>query len=609
MPGGSTSALALAGRLRELDEPALTALLVARDVQDRRIRDHFDLAESLLDPSAVQRALSRLDRPTLAVLAALVARGARDAAAAAENTGGDAAAALARLEALALVAAGDDRVVAYDAVADQLGTWPSLGLPSPDDLIGTRAPAALERVSDADPRFIDRTAGERAFSTTIAITEFVAELARQPARELAKGGIALPDAKRLAQVMGLDLGDVATLRDVAENAGLVVRESHLWRASAESEAWQEEPALGRWRRLAQSWLDRLPPDIREVLASRAHAVWGEGLEDYLGWFFPAGGEWMRGRIAAVLRDAGALGLSAQGVSSTAGTALLEDGADAAAAALGEAFPAEVDRVYIQNDLTVVAPGPLVPEADARLRRLADIENRALASSYRITRASLGRALASGETAESIRAFLAALSLTGIPQPLEYLITETGDRFGALRVGPRADGRAYLRSHDIAQLDAIGVDQNLTQLSLDRVAPDRFHAQVDPTAVFWNLVEARYSAAMETPEGDLVPVDPVRGRPVERPAGTDTVPLLVERLRLGGGPGADENGAAWLARQLEIAIRGRTTVQVTVTLPDGSTPTYRLEPAALAGGRLRARDRTSDIERTLPLASITAVEPV
>ena len=31
-------------------------------------------------------------------------------------------------------------------------------------------------------------------------------------------------------------------------------------------------------------------------------------------------------------------------------------------------------------------------------------------------------------------------------------------------------------------------------------------------------------------------------------------------------------------------------------------------AALAGGRLRARDRRADIERTLPLSSITAVTP-
>jgi len=48
------------------------------------------------------------------------------------------------------------------------------------------------------------------------------------------------------------------------------------------------------------------------------------------------------------------------------------------------------------------------------------------------------------------------------------------------------------------------------------------------------------------------------------------------------------------------------VRVTVRLPDDSLADYVLEPAGLAGGRLRARDRAADVERTLPLASIVAV---
>jgi len=44
------------------------------------------------------------------------------------------------------------------------------------------------------------------------------------------------------------------------------------------------------------------------------------------------------------------------------------------------------------------------------------------------------------------------------------------------------------------------------------------------------------------------------------------------------------------------------------MPDGSEVPYVLEPAAVAGGRLRARDRRADIERTLPLSHIVAVEP-
>jgi hypothetical protein len=87
---------------------------------------------------------------------------------------------------------------------------------------------------------------------------------------------------------------------------------------------------------------------------------------------------------------------------------------------------------------------------------------------------------------------------------------------------------------------------------------------------------------------------------------DTASILVQRVRAGSVGEPEETGQAWMARQLELAIRNKLTVTVAVRLPDGTETDYLLEPAALAGGRLRARDRRADIERTLPLSSITAV---
>ena len=83
---------------------------------------------------------------------------------------------------------------------------------------------------------------------------------------------------------------------------------------------------------------------------------------------------------------------------------------------------------------------------------------------------------------------------------------------------------------------------------------------------------------------------------------------MQRVRAVAAGEPEETGAAWLARQLELAIRNKLTVTVTVRLPDGHEADYLLEPAALAGGRLRARDRRADIERTLPLSSITPSLP-
>ena len=54
-------------------------------------------------------------------------------------------------------------------------------------------------------------------------------------------------------------------------------------------------------------------------------------------------------------------------------------------------------------------------------------------------------------------------------------------------------------------------------------------------------------------------------------------------------------------------KARSAVVVTVNLPSGPTE-FVLEPTGIGGGRLRARDRASDIERTLPLSSILEVHP-
>ena len=84
--------------------------------------------------------------------------------------------------------------------------------------------------------------------------------------------------------------------------------------------------------------------------------------------------------------------------------------------------------------------------------------------------------------------------------------------------------------------------------------------------------------------------------------------LIERLRLGGEPEEGEASQAWLIRQLDVAIKARAALTVSVSMPNGSIIDYQLEPTSVAGGRLRGRDKKSAIERTLPLASIAALGP-
>lgn len=615
MPTSSQSALALAGQLRLLDDEQLVALLAARDVREHGIRDFFDLAEALLDPESVQQALGRLDRQALIALAALAELGGgtlQDVAARLDALGApdpDLAAHLADAARLALATEQSGLYAATTAVTERLAHWPAAGLPGLDELVGAPAPTPLAAVSGVDSKFTDHLAAENAFATTTAIAELVWALQQEPARELARGGIALPDSKRLASAMNVDLDRVPGLLEIAVRAGLAAPELSRWMPTSASTDWLVRPTGERWSLLAGAWLDRLPADIRDILASRAHATWGERLDEYVNWLFPAGGDWMRDRVLVYTRDAELLGITSGQVPSTPGVRLLVEGPAAAAPGMADLFPDEVEQVYLQHDLSIVSPGPLSPQIDARLRTIADVEGRALASSYRVSTASLYRALAGGETADSIREFLAGISLTGIPQPLDYLLAEAAGRFGLVRVGEVAAGsaRSYVRSTDPTLLRTLLVDHSLGSIGLTRIG-DRLESRFERDVVFWALTEARYPVAAENTEGEIVLLERRRASRSGAAATAGATSGLVERLRLGSSADPEVTGKAWLSRQLDVAIKAKVVLTVTVRMPDGSDVDYQLEPASVGGGRLRARDRRADIERTLPLSSIVSVGP-
>ncbi len=604
MPPGSDAVLALADQLRSRENEALAELLTGRGVATAGIRDFFDLADALLQPESVRDALSRLPRPSLIALRAIAELGTTsmaDASADVSSRGGVLAAdAVESPRAAALLLESDGMLTVPAPVARALAA----GFPPLSELIAERPPTTLAPVGSADPALAERVASERAFATTASVAELIAELHRDAARELARGGVALPDSRRLATSAGVGLERVPELLAIAERAGLVASAGERV-ATPAGRAWLPLSSVQRWSALAGAWLDRLPLDVRQILRDRAGARWSGRIEDYLRWLYPAGGQWIAERMSTYLRDAESLGITHDCVPSRAGGLLLTDGAEAAAGAIG--FPAEVDRVYLQRDLTVVSPGPLAPKLATRLRGIAEAEGGGLASAYRITTASLNRALASGETAESIHEFLADISLTGMPQPLRYLIREAAERHGLVRVRRSPSGGSSIRSVDVALLRTLAVDAALAPLGLSR-SPEELTSRFEPGVVFWSLAEARYPVAAENDNGETITLERPRRAGVSAAVRSDPIRSLIERLRLGSPTDDAATDRAWLARQLDVAIRGKLGLTVTVTLQDGSSAVYQLEPASVAGGRLRARDRRTDLERTLPLSSITAVGP-
>ena len=572
-----------------MDDGHLGELLRARDVRDNGIRDFFDLADRLLDPASIQAVLSRLDRPTLATLWDLA--------------DGKPAEVDAALVDLALVT-DETPANTYEAVATTLHGWPALGLPGRAEL-ASDSPAALEAVSTVDTEVTDRFAAERAFTTSGAVLEILTGIEHQPARELVRGGLALPDTKRLGAAAGSSLDDLPSLLSLCATAGLIALDEGFWLPTNAASTWRSGSTSERWAQLAGAWFAALPDDIRTLLGARAHARWGEHLAEYVRWLYPASSDRMEERMNAQVRCAELLGITAENAPSTPGSAVLGGDLEAAQAAMAALFPSTVDKAYLQHDLTIVSPGPLAAPLDSRLRELADVESSGLATTYRVSAGSINRAFSAGATAGSIREFLSSISLTGIPQPLEYLIDETARRHGLVRVGTDAHG-TYVRSSDLNVLGAIAVDQAVSALGLRRGEAGKLESRFESDIVFWALSDARYPVAAEDRDGTIVSLE--RRRTASRVATvTDHAAALIAKLRAAQGDAA-ETGQAWLERQLDVAIKARVAVTVVVTMPNGNQAEYLLEPTGQGGGRLRARDRKADIERTLPLTSIVEVRP-
>lgn len=604
----------LAAVLRAASDEDLIRGLELRGVTAGGIRDFFDLAESLLAESSLQDCLTRLDRRSLAALIHLSeqpipADELREAHELEPNE-------LQRLHNLFLVHATPEGVATWPEVGRQLATWAALGLPDPrinaewpgTDSAGTNDIGAVER-SNAD-----RLAAEHAFTATTTVAELLFDLEREPLRLLATGGIGRPGAKRLTELLKVDEPTARSAVDIAEQAGLAARRKGNLRPTGDHRDWLERGPAERWVLIADAWAEAHWPYTRSRI-SKHQAAHGTSLRDWLNWNYPGGRDWLPEEATVRLAEAELLGITAHNIISTSGSQLLLGNIDSAQAILSAALPAPIERLYLQHDLTAVAPGPLQPRIDTRLRSMADVDGHSIASRYRFTKASISRAIAGDETAASILEFLGGISLSGIPQPLEYLVTETASRHGLLRVGPLPTGDpqavSYARSNDPVLLRTVLIDRNLAVLRMLPRDNETLVSSSESGQLYAVLHDAHYPVAFENSHGRIIEPRPTAssGSPTKRltaKVAPHPQRALVARVRAADANAPEDSGEAWLARQLDSAIRSKSTVTVSVRMPNGKVVDYRLEPASVSGGRLRARDPHSEIERTLPLSSIAAV---
>ena len=505
-------------------------------------------------------------------------------------------------------------------------------------------------------------AGAGEVLTVLRLVETLLEAyAVDPPTELRSGGLGVRDLRRSARTVDGDEPTAALLVEVARAAGLLDTSTGMepaWLPTAQYDVWLGLDAAQRWTRLATAWLGmtRLPSlvglrddrgralaplsaDIERVTAPglrrRALGVLAglpagsaarsaDEVTAQLAWRSPRRTGQRQDLVAAVLAEAQTLGITGRGALTSYGRSLLPDGDDAVTASvLADLLPEPVDHVLVQADLTVIAPGPLEVDLAREMALVADVESSGAATVYRVTEATVRRALDAGRSASELHELFRSRSRTPVPQALTYLIDDVARRHGALRVGAAA---AYLRCDDEALLATVVADRRLEALRLRRIAPTVVVSRSGVERMLEVLRDAGYAPVGESAEGAVLVARPdarrAQGRTaLPRPAEPTAVAdgQLAELVRaLRAGDRAAQKSAAALAvdvpgvttattlQLLREAARANQAVLLGYVNAQGSASQRIVEPVSVNGGYLHGYDHQRDEMRTFALHRITGV---
>ena len=316
-----------------------------------------------------------------------------------------------------------------------------------------------------------------------------------------------------------------------------------------------------------------------------------------------------------------LGMSGLGALSTFGAELLDGDEDLG---VNAALPTPIDYITIQSDQTAIAPGPLQHELAVELSQMADIESRGAATVYRFTESSIRRGLDHGKSSAEIIKFLAKISKTALPQPLEYLITDTARKHGQLRVGAI---HCYLRCEDPSVLTEIISDKRI-DVALRQIAPTVLVSDFDIDEVLNVLRSNGYMPAAESAQGILLS-SPHNKRVKNRPKPPRIVgeiePPTAEAIT--GAIRAIKVGEKSTAKQTQLRSSGaipRTTANETLDIlnknlnrtisigyadNNGGVSHRIVDAQQIANGVLLARDHSTGELQTFKIIRITGVAPL
>ncbi|HEY8374379.1 MAG TPA: helicase-associated domain-containing protein [Pseudonocardiaceae bacterium] len=486
----------------------------------------------------------------------------------------------------------------------------------------------------------------------------------EPPPVLRSGGLGIRELRRAAKELEVDEQQAALLVELLVAAELVAPcegPEPEWVPTTHADGWLAGTPAQRWGTLATAWLDmprlpgligrrdererllvllsddlRWPPapgERRRILRALAELPPGTGvtgaatLAELLAWQAPRRGGRLRDELVEwTLSEGTTVGVLALGALTSAGRELLADGPDASAEAvrrMASVMPEPVDHVLVQADLTVVAPGPLEPELAEEMSLVADVESAGSATVYRVSEASVRRALDAGRTATDLHELFRRRSRTPVPQGLTYLIDDVARRHGRLRGGSAG---SFLRCDDPLVLTEVLASPMAAKLELRRIADTVLISPLPLADVLEGLRGAGFSPTAEGPDGQVLDLRPAGRRtqprardqhqaPLPTPASPEQLRTVVNQIRAGDRAASVRRGATVSSGSgdtraalhlLRHAIQHRRSVWLGFVDSYGVGAQHIVEPISITGGMLNCFDTVEGGLRAFPVHRITSV---
>ncbi|MGP6174949.1 helicase-associated domain-containing protein [Corynebacterium sp. A21] len=475
-------------------------------------------------------------------------------------------------------------------------------------------------------------------------------LGAQPVALLKEGDVGLRATTRLAKDLALSEEELIRAVCLGEAAGLLGRGQPVpvpvndegvdyLAPTPAADPWLEADLGSRWATLLQGWWssvwetwqedhrllsresqrDQLPETRRLIIAQLTRPAIGvaltqeELLQDLR---FSAPVAALRistGLVSEILREARWIGALAGDVATSVMRSLAEQQDLTAIAA--EITPGTVERVILQADMTIMAPGPLPRKLQEELDLLAELESAGLASVYRVTETSVRRALDTGRTSTDLMSFLSAHSLGEVPQSITYLIEDVARRHGSLRGGP---AMSYLRCDDPTVLVQVVGTPAAELVALRLIAPTIAIAQAPLFTVIAALKEYGIHAVAEDATGASLDIRPPAARVTVKLRGPQQVPGLDEtRIRAAvaaikraeGADASAQTGTRATADPLTVlqsAARAGRTVTLGFVDKQGTAVHRVVRPLKVGGGQVDAVDPATGSAHRFTLHRITEV---